>query len=499
MSDLLKKYTDFLDELDTYNQAVNVFTWDLQTAAPDMSIESKLKALSFFSTKAFEMTTSDSYAKMLDELLEPSVFEALPDYIRYAVTENKLQYERFKNVPTDFYSEYVSASARSEKVWEKAKEENDFAMFAPHLEKMIAMKKKMLAYTDPGKDPYDALLDQYEKGMTTKDIDPIFDEIKAGLKPLLAAIAAKPQPDINKVNGYYDVEKQRKVQDIILKYQGFDTKSGTTGESAHPFTMSLNESDTRVTNHYNTTEPINAMFSACHECGHALFEQNVDPRYKKTAAGEVEMMGLHESQSRLYENILGRNANYWIPIYDQIVELLPDLKKITFDEFVSIINYVHPSMIRTDADEVTYCLHIILRYEMEKAIFIDNVSVGDLPALWNDKMEELLGIRPANDAEGILQDMHWSDGSFGYFPSYLLGSVYDGMILKVLNEQLGDIDTILREGRIKEITAWLKENIHRHGALYSSKEVLKRIGAGEVTAGPLLKYFNEKYTKIYNL
>ena len=208
-------------------------------------------------------------------------------------------------------------------------------------------------------------------------------------------------------------------------------------------------------------------------------------------------MGLHESQSRFYENILGRRPAFWIPIYGKLGGLLPQFKEVPFDTFCRAINDVHPSYIRTEADEVTYCLHIILRYEMEKAIFRDQVPTDQLPALWNDKMEALLGIRPGNDAEGILQDMHWSDGSFGYFPSYLLGSVYDGMFLNQLEKEMGNTDTILEKGRILEITAWLEEKIHRYGSMYNSREVIQRVCGCEISARPLLDYFQKKYSRIY--
>ena len=216
----------------------------------------------------------------------------------------------------------------------------------------------------------------------------------------------------------------------------------------HPFTTTLCPGDVRVTNHYYADNPISSIFSAIHEGGHAIFEQNVDKDFWHTAAAQINMMGLHESQSRFYENILGRNPHFWTPIYEKMSALLPEFKTVPFDTFIKAINDVHPSMIRTEADEVTYGLHIILRYEIEKAIFRDNVKTDDLPALWNQKMQELLGITPANDAEGILQDMHWSDGSFGYFPSYLLGSIYDGMYLEAIQKDLGDLDTVLENGRI---------------------------------------------------
>ena len=267
----------------------------------------------------------------------------------------------------------------------------------------------------------------------------------------------------------------------------------------HPFTMGFGPKDVRVTNHYRKGMPIDAMFSIIHEGGHGLFEQGIAEKFEKTDAANINFMGLHESQSRFYENILGRNINFWKPIYGKLQELLPQFKNITLEQFEREINRVVPSFIRTEADEVTYSIHIILRYEMEKAIFRDGLTAEQLPEIWNQKMTEMLGICPRNDAEGILQDTHWAGGMMGYFPSYALGSIYDGMFLEKITEELGDIDTILAEGRIQEITAWLKENIHQYGSLYNSKQVIERICGKEISAQPLLKHFTEKYSRLYKL
>ena len=263
--------------------------------------------------------------------------------------------------------------------------------------------------------------------------------------------------------------------------------------------MNFTSKDVRVTNHYFENEAINSMFSAIHEGGHAIFEQNVNPDYDGTVAGSCCYMGVHESQSRFYENILGRNKNFWVPIYDKIQDLLPVYKNISLDEFYKEINHVRNSFIRTDADEVTYCLHIIIRYEIEKAIFRDGVKAAELPKLWNEKMQEYLGITPENDAEGILQDMHWSDGSFGYFPTYLLGSIYDGMFLEEIEQEMGDIDKILSEGRIKEITKWLNDKIHKYGSTRTPAEVIENVCHKEISAEPLLKYFKDKYAAVYGI
>lgn len=499
MENLIKKFKNYRSRMDKYTEAVELLTWDMQTGAPKESIDHKIDGIGFFSTEIFRMSTAEEYGEMLEQLSRPEIYQELDEAMQLTVKRETKDYERFKRVPEDFYEEYTKATARSEQAWEEAKEANDFSIFEPHLDKIISMTKEYVRYMEPGEEPYEVLLDMYEEGMDSEAIDKIFDELKEGLIPLIKQISKMPEPDLSALEGIYSKESEKKAQDLLLEYIGFNFNCGKTGESMHPFTTTLCPGDVRVTNSFDETNPVDAMFSAIHEGGHAIFEQNIDKKYEGTSAAVVNMMGLHESQSRFFENILGRNINFWKPVYGKIGEIMPQFKKVSPEVFERAVNYVKPDYIRTQADEVTYCMHIVLRYEMEKAIFCDNVPTEELPALWKEKSQELLGVTPPDDGRGILQDMHWSDGSFGYFPSYLLGSVYDGMLLEAAGDELGDINEILAEGRIKEITKWLNEKIHQYGSLYNSREVLQRVCGKEVSAQPLLKYFREKYTRIYNL
>ena len=497
MKKTLQDLEAYLENMQQYNQAVTLLYWDLHTLVPKKGFAGHSAALSKFSTKLFELSKSPKLEEILTDLSQSETLEGLDEKWKFIVTRMKRDMDENKRIPTDFYESFVKEQTESGRAWEDAKEASDFSIFAPHLEKIIQMTKEKAGYTDPDKDVYDALLDDYEEGMDADTIDRLFEELKQELIPLVKKILAAKQPDDSIVKGNYDIDAQKKVQDLLLKYIGFDFEAGAVGESAHPFTLNFSSKDVRVTNHYREHECIGAMFSAIHEGGHAIFEQNVNPSFDGTVAGSCTNMGIHESQSRFYENILGRNKNFWIPIYGQIQELLPDLKKVSLDDFYRAINHVRNSMIRIDADEVTYCFHIILRYEMERAIFRDNVPVEELPKLWNEKMQEYLQIMPSDDAEGILQDMHWSDGSFGYFPSYLLGSIYDGMYLETIREELGDPDEILANGEIKKITRWLNENIHQYGNTRLPREVLEKVCKKEVTAQPLIRYFKEKYADVY--
>lgn len=499
MSRKLDELKDYLDKMKQYEHVVTLLYWDMKTNTPKLGQEGHIEALTHFSSESFAMATSEKLGEMLDALAAPEEYEKLDDKWKFIVDRMKYDYDRDRRIPADVFEEYVRAQAESGNAWEEAKNASDFSIFAPHLEKMITMKKQITGYTDPGMDVYDAMLDQYEKGMDSETIDRLFSELKAELIPLVQKILVASQPDDTAFHAYSDPNAQREVQWMLLDYMGFRRDAGAVGESEHPFTLNFSSKDVRVTNHYHEYEPLYAMFSAIHEGGHGIFEQNVNPEYDNTVAGSCSYMGIHESQSRFYENILGRNKNFWSPIYEKLGELLPKFKEIPLDDFYREINHVRNSMIRTEADEVTYCFHIILRYELEKAIFRDGVSVEELPALWNQKMQEYLQITPENDAEGILQDMHWSDGSFGYFPSYLLGSIYDGMYIEALETELGSIDTILAEGRIGDITKWLNEKIHWYGSTRTPKEVIEKVCGREVSAEPLARYFKEKYTEVYGL
>lgn len=494
---LLEELKQYLHEINQYDHVTSLVQWDMKTNVPKLGQAAHIEALTYFASKGFAMSTSKKMGELLDALTRPEEYDTLNDTWKFIVTRMKRDYDRNSRIPEAVYTAFVRAQAESGNAWAEAKNAADFSLFAPHLKKMIDMTIEITKYTDPGMEVYDALLDQYEEGMDSATIDHLFAELKEELLPLVQQITAKPQPEIPAFHSFADADVQRKVQWMLLDYIGFRREAGAVGETEHPFTMNFSSKDVRVTNHYYETEPLYAIFTAIHEGGHAIFEQNVNPEYDNTVAGSCRYMGLHESQSRYYENILGRNKNFWKPIYEKLCALLPQFGERSLEDFYREINHVKNSFIRTEADELTYCFHIILRYEMEKMIFRDHIAVEELPALWNQKMQEYLQITPRNDAEGILQDMHWSDASFGYFPSYLLGSIYDGMFLETMEAELGSVDTLLAEGKIGDITKWLNEKIHRYGSTRTPKEVIAAVCGKEVSAKPLIRYFKEKYTKLF--
>ena len=497
MNKTLENFKEYLKRIKKYEQASALISWDLQTAAPKKSLEGKLEALGFFSTEAFRLSTAECYGDMLSELSRPEIFDTLDDGMKVTVRRGYRDFQRFQRVPQDFYTEYVTTSGRSEKVWEEAKLANDFRIFAPSLDKIIAMTKEYVGYMEPDKDPYEVLLDMYEEGMDSVTIDGIFAELKEGLIPLLDKIRAAGRPDLSALEGTYDIDAQKKVQNLLLSYIGFDFDAGGTAESAHPFTATLCRGDIRVTNHYHETHPISSIFSAIHEGGHAIFEQNIDSSLADTAAETVNLMGLHESQSRFYENILGRRPAFWIPIYGKLGGLLPQFKEVPFDTFCRAINDVHPSYIRTEADELTYCLHIMVRYELEKQMFAGTITAHDLPAAWNRLYKEYLGVDVPSDREGVLQDSHWANGNIGYFPSYAIGSAYGAQYLLEMQKDL-DVEAAVRSGKLTAINRWLEEKIWKYGCMKDPVALFESV-CGPFRPEEYVAYLEKKFTEIYEL
>lgn len=499
MSRLSEEFKQYLVKMQQYEYVVTLLWWDMQTDTPRLGQPANIDAMTHFSAERFAMATSDELGRMLDSLTVPEAYDALDDTWKFIVSRMKRDFDRNRRIPAEVYETFVRAQGESTSAWVEAKQASDFSIYMPHLKKMIEMRREIAGYTDPDKETYNALLDEYEEGMDSAAIDQLFEELKKELIPLVRKVTAMPQPDDTPFHAYADPDAQKKVQQMLLDYIGFSKDAGAVGETEHPFTIGFSTKDVRIANHYHEHAPLSAIFSAIHEGGHGIFDQNVNPDYDNTVAGSCRHMGLHESQSRFYENILGRNKNFWEPIYEKLRELLPQFQKISLDDFYHEINHVRNGLIRIEADELTYCLHIIVRYEVEQAIFRDHVSVEELPALWNRKMTEYLQITPKNDSEGILQDIHWSDGTFGYFPSYLLGNIYDGMYLEKIEEELGSVDELLAAGRISEITKWLNEKIHWYGSTRTPKETIEAVCGREVSAEPLIRYFTKKYTKIYEL
>ncbi len=488
---MYEKLLDYQKRITETEYIINILGWELRVNSPNDSKNYLIDIKNKFELELFELETSKEYEKLLEGCINDSNFSNLSIEEQRYIKNLYKKYQKNIKVPSNFYKEYKKHLSISCNVWEEAKKSNNYELFKPYLEKTIELTKKYYSYIDSNKYLYDVMLDEYELGMTSDVIDKLFDELKVELIPLIKKFSLKEAKDYNKE---YSDSELIECAKILLNYIGFDMNKGALGIYPHGFTEKIGPNDLRIA-FAHTNDPIDFVTTIIHEGGHGIFEQNIMPELSKYKNSCLDnLYALHESQSRFYENILGRNINFWYPIYDEIKSKLN--LDIDINEFACLLNRVKLGPIRTVADELTYCLHIILRYELERQIFSGDISVDELPILWDKKMKEYLGLEINNDSEGILQDVHWSEGSFGYFPSYLLGTIYDGMFKEAIEKDLGPIDGLLKEGKIKLITEYLIKNIYRYGEAYNSKEVIEKVCGCEISVKPIVKYFKKKYEKI---
>ncbi|MGL4969872.1 MAG: carboxypeptidase M32, partial [Fusobacteriaceae bacterium] len=371
--------------------------------------------------------------------------------------------------------------------------------FQDYLKKIFSFSKKFAHYRrKDGEDLYNIILSDYEKGMDIEKLDFFFQTLKVEIVPLLKKIKEKNLDYSKFLAGSVPVENQKIISKFIGQYLGFDFNRGVLAESAHPFTLTVNMDDVRLTTRYIENLPLSSIFSTIHEAGHGIYEQGIDPFLKDTTLADGTSMGIHESQSRFYENIVGRSQSFWETLFPKLQIEYTYLKNISFQDFYRGINSVQPSLIRVEADELTYSLHIMVRYEIEKGIFRGEYEIENLPQIWREKMEEYLGIAPDNDSDGVLQDVHWSCGLIGYFPSYALGNAYSLQILHAMKKEL-DIDNLLKKGDLEKIKEWLQKKIHIHGKCKTPEEIMLEVTGESLNPKYYTDYLKEKYTRIYNI
>ncbi len=477
--------------------AMGLISVDAVTVAPSDSGEYRGRTMGILSSMMYELTAAHENLELLD-YLDAHKSELEPQAAREAQLVRK-SCEQISRIPADEYVEYSVLLNEAQDVWEKAKNENDFELFAPLLEKIIAFNRRFAGYYNPDLPAYDALLNEYEEGMTTQILDEFFEKLRDNLTPLIEKIGAAAPVDDSFLNRDYPIDVQRRFSDYLLEVIGADKTRCVIGETEHPFTANFGNHDVRVTTHYYENSLDNSMYSVIHEGGHALYELGCEDSYNYTAVSGGVSMGVHESQSRFYENIIGRSREFIGYIFPKVREFFPEqLAGVTADMFHRAVNRVAPSLIRTQADELTYCMHIMVRYEIEKQIIGGTLAVKDIPAEWNRLYKEYLGVDVPDNARGCLQDSHWSGGSFGYFPSYALGSAYGAQMLYVMEKELGDIWADIARGDLTRVTGWLKEHIHRHASMYRPGELFEKT-CGKFDAQYYVDYLTEKYTRLYNL
>ncbi len=501
MSKTFDTLQPYLDKAMALQTARSLFDWDDQTAAPFEAAEHTSKVIGILSDEYMKCLINDKVRKLIKKLKEDKEQDELTDNEKAIIKELDKTYEQLESIPPEEYRAFNELALVSNRAWTKAKKDNNYDYFAPYLKKIIEYKKKFAGYrAQKGQQSYEVFLADYEECFNIKDLDIFFDKLKKEIVPLLRLVAKKTDT-IDKSYNFlnYDIDKQRTFCKYLSGYLGFDFNRGVIAESAHPFTTQFHNHDVRITNNYNEDNLESAIFSIIHETGHALYEMNIDDTLTQTPVGSGTSMGMHESQSRLFENIIGRSTAFWEPIYSKLVETYPEhLNSISLESFIRGINKAEPSLIRTEADELSYTLHIIIRYEIEKAIFSGEADVDKLPELWNKKYQDYLGLTPENDAGGILQDVHWSYGEFGYFPSYAIGSAIASQLYEKMKDVM-PVDDYLREGNITPIREFLRDNVHKYGSTKNTNQILKDVTGEEFNADYYIEYLKDKYEGLYSL
>lgn len=494
MEGKIKRFREMIKEKKTIDSMLALLQWDLETQAPKGGYKLLSEMIGELSLRSYNLTTSEEFLEILTELKKQKNIDEITKR-EIEILEEEI--EKIKVIPSEEYKLYSELTAKAQGIWEMAREKNDFESFAPILEQIFNFNKKFIEYRGVKDDIYSEILNDYEKGMNVKKLDKFFEELKKEIVPLLKDIKENKRDFQKKIKFQVSEFEQRLFSEEVLKYIGFDLERGVLSESAHPFTLTVNKDDVRLTTRYLEELPFSSVFSTIHEGGHGMYEQGVAEELKDTILSDGASMGIHESQSRFYENVIGRSKEFWCGVLGKSKFKYDKLSELSLEEIYKGINEVSPSLIRVEADELTYSLHIMVRYEIEKGILSGEYLIKDLPKIWNDKMYEYLGITPKTDSEGVLQDVHWSCGLIGYFPSYALGNVYSLQILNAMKKDI-NIEGALERGELKIIREWLKEKIHRYGKLKTPKEIMLSVTGEELNPVYYIEYLKNKYKNIYN-
>jgi carboxypeptidase Taq len=488
-----------LAPIEDLKKAAQVLSWDQETYMPPGGAEARAQQVSTLQTTAHERFVTDETGALLED-----AEDALPDDADPLGDDASLvrvvrrDYERARKLPTDLVQRLSEAVSHAKEAWKEARAADDFDHFAPHLEQIVQLnieKAEALGYPD---ERYDALLDEYEPGMRTAEVADTFQALRDDLVPIVDAIAEREPPASDFLRDRYPVDRQKAFGESILEDIGYDFERGRQDASAHPFTTSFAVSDVRLTTRYDEHYLPAALFATLHEAGHGLYEQGIDPDLARTPLAEGASLGIHESQSRLWENLVGRSRPFWRHYYADLQDAFPEaLGDVDRDAFYRAANKVEPSLIRVEADEVTYNLHVMLRFELERGLITEDLQVEDLPALWNDRMDDYLGVVPDTDANGVLQDVHWSLGAIGYFPTYALGNLMSVPIFNAAQEALPDLDAQIEQGSFAPLLDWLRTHVHQHGRKLEAPDLLERVTGDTLRAGPWLDYIRTKYGAIY--
>lgn len=495
--ELYQEYKELAQKAADLNYASAVLGWDQEVFMPEKGFEHRGRQLATLGSMSHDIVTSERYGNILTELSgRGDLSEAEADNIRLS----KEDHDKHSKVPAALVEKISMQISKSYSVWIQARRENNYSIYAPELEKMLALKKEEAEHVGYKEHVYDAMLDDYEKGATVSMLNPIFDEVKATLPSLLDKIKAAPQVDDAFLKRNYPRQGQWDFSMDVLKSMGYDLSAGRQDISEHPFTTSFSPQDVRVTTRVDENDFASLLWSSIHEGGHALYEQGLSSDYYGLPLGEAASLSIHESQSRLWENSVGRALPFWKYFYPKLQQYFgTQLSNVSLEDFYKGMNKVVPSLIRTESDELTYHFHVMIRYEVEKAMVDGTVAIKDLSAYWNEMYQKYLGVSADNDKEGVLQDVHWAHGSFGYFPTYSLGSFYAAQFYQQATKEISGLEQKIQEGEFGELLQWLRKGVHQYGRKYRSEELCQKLTGQGLSFTAFMDYATEKYTGIYGL
>jgi carboxypeptidase Taq len=493
------RYAEFeerVEKLVNVGNASSLLGWDQQVVMPEGGTPARSKQISTLSSISHEILTADETGAMLDDLEDAD----LADDRRAVVREVRREYDREAGVPRDLVEEIAETSSNAHPVWEAAKAEDDFSTFEPHLERLVELKREYAEAIDPDADPYAVLFADYEPYLDLETAERILDRLAEELPPMIDGVRDSGADLADPFEGEFDVDTQEELSRATLDALGYDWDRGRLDTAPHPFSLGT-QFDARVTTRFDPTDALGALTSTVHEFGHANYTLGLPDEHYGTPLGQSRDMTVHESQSRFFENHVARTRPFWEGFLPTVVEHFPALEGTTAGEAYEAANRIDPTnLIRVEADELTYHLHIVVRFEIERALIAGDIDVSEVPEVWNDKYEQYLGIRPETDGEGCLQDIHWSQGSFGYFPTYSLGSMLAAQLDAAMREDTDvDVDEAIRQGEFGPIREWHTENVHRHGCRYRTDELVRRATGEDLTADHFLEYAREKFSSLYGV
>jgi carboxypeptidase Taq len=490
---IINEYTDLVATL-------GLLHWDLETYMPPGGSQARGHQLATLTRIAHKKFTSDEVGQLLEDLTPyANELDRDSDDARLILVTKRL-YNKRSLIPANLMAEIAKETAIAHGVWVRARETANFEGFSPSLEKIISLKRQYADHFRPFDHIYDPLLDDYEPGLKTADVQGIFSSLRPQQVELVQAIKAHPQVDDSFLHLHFDEQAQWDFGVEVITDYGYDWQRGRQDKAAHPFTQDVGAGDVRITTRVLEDYFPSAFFSTTHESGHGLYAQGVAPSLARTPLANGASLAIHESQSRMYENLIGRSKNFWSHYYPRLQDYFPaQLGEIALEDFYKAINKVEPSLIRVESDEATYNLHIMLRLELEIALIEGSLAVKDLPEAWNEGMQDFLGLTPPDDALGVLQDVHWSQGYFGYFSTYALGNLISAQLWECMLGDIPDIDSQIQRGEFGQLTGWMVDKVHRHGAKYEPQELVQRITGSKIDQGPYMRYLTGKYSEIYQL